>query len=281
VKRIKSLQNTPWLFKKKFFRNFLFRLLRKDRLPIVSRQMEDHLILFSPSGVIGRRLMVHGDWNKQHVHLAISLLTKHGFSFDNKVALDIGANIGTQTIYIHLLGLFSKIIAVEPEANIFFLLKTNVEVNDFKNKTQLINAALSEESGTVSLYINEGYSDGGNSLLSRRSLTASVDVEAVTLDDVLKRAKTAPEEVGFCWIDTEGYDYICTKQIVNRIGTKVPIFTEISNIFEGKDAAQNYLTFLNKNFKNCYVFEGDAEPVLFTENNASITTESADLLLFN
>ena len=270
-----------WLFKRKFFRNFLFRLLRKDRLPIVSRKMDDHLILFSPSGVMGRRLMVHGDWHREHVYSALSLLAKHDYEFENKVALDIGANIGTQTIYMHLLGLFSKIIAVEPEANNFFLLKANVEVNDLMDKTALINAALAEESGTVQLYVNEGFADGGNSLLARKSLTRSVDVEAVTLNDVLTRAETAPEEIGFCWIDTEGFDYICAQQIVNIMGTDVPIFTEISNIFEGKNAAQAYLAFLNKNYQNCYVFEDDREPVLFTANNAFITSESADLLVFN
>lgn len=270
-----------WLFKQKFFRNFLFRLLRKDRLPIVSRQMEDHLILFSPSGVIGRRLMVHGDWHREHVYSAISLLVQHGFSFDNKVALDIGANIGTQTIYMHLQGLFSKIIAVEPERNNFFLLKANVELNDLMGKTTLINAAVAEESGTVSLYVNEGFSDGGSSLLSRKSLTASVDVEAITIGDVLARAETAVEEVGFCWIDTEGFDHICAQQIVNSIGTDVPLFTEISTDFEGEDAAKAYLAFLNKNYKNCYVFEGKADPVLFTANNARIVSCSADLLVFN
>ena len=270
-----------WLFRQKIFRNSLFRLIRKDRLPIVGRQMEDHLILFSPSGVIGRRLMVHGDWHREDVYTAISLLIKHGYEFNNKVALDIGANIGTQTIYMHLHGLFSKIIAVEPEANNFFLLKANVEVNHLMDKTALINAALAEESGTVSLYVNDRFSDGENSLLSRKSLTTSVDVEAVTLDDVLMRAETAPEAVGFCWIDTEGFDYICVQQIVNSIGIDVPIFTEISNIFEGKDAAQNYLTFLNKNYQNCYVFERGREPVLSTANNAVITSESADLLVFN
>ena len=270
-----------WLFKQKFFRNFLFRLLRKDSLPIVSRQMEDHLILFSPSGVIGRHLMVQGDWHREHVNSAISLLIKHGFSFDDKVALDIGANIGTQTIYMHLHGLFSKIIAVEPEANNFFLLKANVEVNDLMDKTALINAALAEEPGTVSLYVNEGFEDGGNSLLARKTLTTSVDVEAVTLDDVLTRAGTVPEEVGFCWIDTEGFDYICAQQIVNSIGIDVPIFTEISNSFEGEDAAQTYLAFLNNNYKNCYVFESDSEPVLFTSNDAHFTSISADLLVFN
>ena len=281
MKRNKSIKDTPWLFKKKFFRNFLFRLVRQDRLPIVSRQMEDHLILFSPSGTIGRHLMVSGDWHREHVYSAISLLAKHGYAFENKVALDIGANIGTQTIYMHLLGLFSRIVAVEPEANNFFLLKANVEVNGFMDKTALINAAVAEDVGLVSLYVNEGFADGGNSLLPRNSLSASVNVEAVTLNDVLKRTNTAPEEIGFCWIDTEGFDFTCTKQIVNAMGTSVPIFTEISNNFEGKDAALAYLTFLNKNYKNCYVFEDDAKPVLFTANNAYFTSDSADLLVFN
>lgn len=40
----------------RFFRNFLFRLLRKEKLPIVSRKLDDHIICFSPSGVIGRHL---------------------------------------------------------------------------------------------------------------------------------------------------------------------------------------------------------------------------------
>ena len=208
-------------------------------------------------------------------------LVKHGFSCDNKVDLDIVANIGTQTIYMHLHGLFSEIIAVGPESNNFFLLKANVEANDLIGKTTLINAAVAEESGTVSLYVNEGFSDGGSSLLSRKSLTASVDVEAITLGDVLTRAETAAEEVGFCWIDTEGFDHICARQIVNSIGTDVPLFTEISTDFEGEDAAQAYLAFLNKNYKNCYVFEGKADPVLFTANNARIASHSADLLVFN
>ena len=265
----------------KFFRNFLFRLLRKEGLPVVSRQLEDHAILFSPSGVIGRHLMVKGHWHRDQVSHAISLLAKHGFSLDNKVALDLGANIGTQTIYMHLFDIFSEIVAVEPEPNNFSLLRANIDVNRLAKRTKLVNAAVGEKAAIVPLYLNEGFSDGGNSLLRRASLNSTVNVETLPLEDILALAQVQPEMVGFCWIDTEGFDHICTKQIIELIGPEVPIFTEISINFEGKPAADAYLNFLNENYRNCYVFSGDAEPVLFDQGDASLNSDSADLLLFN
>ena len=148
------------------------------------------------------------------------------------------------------------------------------------DKTALINAALAEDRVQSPYMLTTNSQMEKILFFPRKSLTTSVDVEAVTLDDVLMRAETAPEAVGFCWIDTEGFDYICVQQIVNSIGTDVPIFTEISNIFEGKDAAQAYLTFLNKNYQNCYVFERGREPVLSTANNAVFTSGQQICLCF-
>ena len=136
--------------------------------------MED-ISLISPSGVIGRHLMVHGTGieSMSFGHIAFS---QTRVFFDNKVALDM-VQILEHRQFTCTYGLFS-VAAVEPDNN-FFLLKANVEVNDLMDKTELINAALAEESNTVSLYVNEGFADGGNSLLARKSLTRSVDVEAV------------------------------------------------------------------------------------------------------
>lgn len=264
-----------------WFRNMMFRILRADNIAIIARQQSDHLICFSPSGAIGRRLYVTGHWHREDVTQAIALLDQHGVLEDGKTALDLGANIGTQTIYLHKTGRFSKVLAVEPEPNNFNLLEMNINLNRLDNATHLIRAAISDTAGRMPLYLNDGYTDGGHSLIARERLTKTVEINTLPISDILGKAGIKPEEISFCWIDTEGYDYECTRQIFAHIGPHVPIFTEISADFKGRQGADDYLAFLNTNYTHCYVFQGGQAPVLFANGTAYMFDDSADLLLFN
>lgn len=269
------------LSRTRVFRNFLFRLLRKERLPIVSRELDDHIICFSPSGVIGRHLMTKGHWHREHVDRIISLLKQHDIEIVGKIACDIGANIGTQTIYLHKAEVFSKILAIEPDPNNFKLLSFNIEINDLGKRTSLINAAISCDPGTMPLYLNPGFTDGGHSLLQREGLSEQVDVRVVRMATAFKEAEINPQDIGFCWIDTEGFDRDCVAQILEIAGNKVPVFTEVSENFRGKEEAAGYINYLNEHYQYAYTFENKRSIIFSENNNAKMTGPSADILAFN
>ena len=62
---------------------------------------------------------------------------------NNSIVLDIGANIGTPCIPLALGLPLAKIIAVEPQRNVFFHLCSNILVNKLLNVVPL-NAAIGE-----------------------------------------------------------------------------------------------------------------------------------------
>jgi FkbM family methyltransferase len=265
----------------RIFRNFLFRLLRKEKLPIVSRELDDHIICFSPSGVIGRHLMTKGHWHREHVDIVISLLKQHDIEIVGKIACDIGANIGTQTIYLHKVEVFSKILAIEPDPNNFKLLSFNIEINNLGTRTSLINAAISRTPGIMPLYLNPGFTDGGHSLLKKEGLSEQVDVRVIRMETAFNEAEINPQDIGFCWIDTEGFDLECVSQILEIAGNKVPVFTEVSENFKGREEADSYINYLNEHYQYAYTFENNGTITFSKNNNAEMIGPSVDILAFN
>src|SRR5262245_7059011 len=76
-----------------------------------------------------------------------------GLVSQGDTAVDIGANIGYYTLILaRLVGNTGQVYAFEPDPQNFSLLKQNVEINGYKNVV-LVNAALSNQPGTVKLYL--------------------------------------------------------------------------------------------------------------------------------
>jgi hypothetical protein len=60
----------------------------------------------------------------------------------NKIVLDVGASIGDSSIYFILRGA-TKVIALEPDLELYSLAKKNIELNGFTDKIELIRAGCS------------------------------------------------------------------------------------------------------------------------------------------
>ncbi len=128
--------------------------------------------------------------------------------------LDIGANIGYHTLLASKLG--AKVYAFEPEPETFKLLQKNVEYNNCV--AVLINKAVSDKNGTVTLYINPD-NNGGHSLEYKHE--KSVEVEAVALDEYFPDLK--PD---FIKMDIEGAEYhalLGMKRMLNDMNVKMVV----------------------------------------------------------
>jgi len=139
--------------------------------------------------------------------------------------IDGGANIGLSSIYLKLLYPKSKIIAFEPDYNIYTILKKNIDAFNFKG-IDLINKGLWNKEATLS-FKAEG-ADAG--LLTEVDATESVSV--LSLKPYLNK------KVDFLKLDIEGAETVVLKDIEENLSLVERIFVEYHS-FVGKTQSIN------------------------------------------
>jgi FkbM family methyltransferase len=116
--------------------------------------------------------------------------------------VDAGANYGIYTVVgASLVGPSGRVLAFEPAAEQFAILRTNIELNGLENAVPF-RLALSERAGEAFLY-RHGNNSGLFSLGKGESFTGDTElVEMRTLDDVLE--EDGARRVSVIKLDVEG-----------------------------------------------------------------------------
>lgn len=149
----------------------------------------------------------------------------------NGYFLDIGANIGTTSIYVkkkinHNL----HIIGFEPGKSNYDLFR----VNCILNQTEDIKAepfGLSNTNTTKKYWYNVTNS-GGSSLTGDESEGENIStVNVMKLDDYLNGNKISPYDIEYIWMDAEGHEsYILEGAMETLTAKKIPLLQESSPI---------------------------------------------------
>lgn len=109
------------------------------------------------------------------------------------VVLDIGANIGSFSIYCALKG--ADVYAVEPEPNNLEVLKKNIELNNLLNKIHTVDYGVSDFNG-VAVINNSG---GGSTIKDGKDGST---IKIISFDDLIKYLDL--KEIDILKIDIEG-----------------------------------------------------------------------------
>ena len=149
--------------------------------------------------VMGLRISSFGYFNLLYQLKEIFLLGEYQISTTKKspVIIDCGANIGLSILYFKKKYPTSKIIAFEPNPNVFAILKLNLEQNQIQG-VELYNYCLSDSEGEIEFYINENLGSMEGSVLEERGGNKKLKVKAVRLSSYIK------EEVDLVKMDIEG-----------------------------------------------------------------------------
>lgn len=164
-------------------------------------------------------LVVWGHLDHDNFLTSLELAKKEGMLGDKgkNVFVDVGANIGTHTVYAMNTGLFDRVIAVEPHAGNFELLQKNVRNNGLENKVSLYNCAMGKTDGTAEFEISPIHSgdhrvrlgSGGENPALQAMNEAEREVVKIpqrTLDSLIREEGITDYSSLFISIDVQGFE---------------------------------------------------------------------------
>jgi FkbM family methyltransferase len=178
--------------------------------------------------VVGAWLMWHGGWQRREIDSAVELLRLAG-RLAGAVFVDVGAHIGTHTIYALRTSRFARAIAFEPEPRNARLLTMNLEVNGLGQRALLVHKAAGAAASTGMLHLHPR-NTGAHSIGAPPSVDAdaTVAVPIVRVDDELDALGVPLSDVGLVWIDVEGHEPIVLEGMTRLIARSVPLAFEFN-----------------------------------------------------
>ncbi|MDP9807750.1 FkbM family methyltransferase [Rhizobium tibeticum] len=236
----------------------------------------DHLMTFSPADYIGRKVFRKGHFEREHVDRLITVLRERGLMHKHGYLLEIGGNIGTQTVYFALSGAYARIVSVEPDPRNFPLLQINIRQNKLEGMVTLVNCAAGATAGEIDFYMNAN--NHGKSSAFRKSVgdrKTSVPVKPVT--QILDELCIDPADIGLVWMDIEGYEPVACLSMTPLLSRRVPLYMEFTPLFYGPEQTREFIKTLAAFYENCLVFfEADEQAMKVIDLPGSI--EQYDVL---
>jgi FkbM family methyltransferase len=230
--------------------------------------------------VVGAWLMWHGGWQRREIDRAISVLSAAGRLAPDAVLVDVGANIGTHTVYAMRTGRFARAVAFEPEPRNARLLAMNLEANGLAASTLVVPKAAGARSGTAVLHLHPR-NKGAHALDAPPSLDGrdAIEVAVVRVDDALDELDIRPEQVGLVWIDAEGYEPQVLAGLGRLLERAVPIAFEFAPQRYSLETKRTLVDLLARHYTAMHRLTGAADNRAGIEALASIDSID-DVLVF-
>lgn len=213
----------------------------------------DHIMSFSPNEYIGRKIFRKGHFDRDHVERLLAILQTEGQMREGSTLLELGGNIGTQTVYFGLTKAFSTIVTVEPDPRNFKLLQVNVEQNHLSDIVRTVNCAAGDGEGEIEFFIDLK-NHGKSSAIRQSANQKQIAVPVKPVSQILKDVHVDPEEIGLIWMDIEGYEPVACRSMEMLLRRRVPLYMEFSPAFYGPQQTVTFVSELSGFYDRCIVF---------------------------
>jgi FkbM family methyltransferase len=141
--------------------------------------------------------------------------------------VDAGAYIGTATFAALVAG-FNRALACEPSPENIRLLRMNLALNGAGGRVDVVEAALSNHSGSALLDL--GRTGGAARIIEQPegpNPARSADIRCVRLDDLVHEGLLDPALVGLLWLDVEGHELHALEGAEAVLSSAPPIVMEL------------------------------------------------------
>lgn len=197
---------------------------------LVLCELDNARFFVDPSDrVVGAWLMWHGGWQRREIAAALELLSSAGRLPVDPIFIDVGAHIGTHTVYALRSGRFVRAVAFEPEPHNARLLAMNVEANGLSQAVIVVRKAAGAKTGTGTLHLHPR-NTGAHAMDVPPSIDGqdALEVPIVRVEDELAALAIPLEKVGLVWIDAEGYEPQVLDGLNALFARSIPIVFEFT-----------------------------------------------------
>lgn len=244
--------------------------------------MPDHMLYLDPADdVITPRVLLRGDWQRRDLERVIAILTAHVPGWGGGLFLDVGANIGSETVYAMLSGAFDQAVAIEPEPRNFALLTENLAANNLQSRVRAVNCAAGEREERGQL-VRSASNKGGHAIAASPAGTSPRDAIAVDvrpLPGILEREGLRVVDAGLVWMDVNGTEAAVLRGMKEMLSRRVPIVIEhIPSLISEATAREIHGLLLSNYGSYCRVDAEGATPVPVSKMDP--LRETGDFLFF-
>lgn len=197
--------------------------------------------------VFGKKFLFHDSicFLDTYNEIFINEIYRFNPSDEKKIILDCGANMGLSVLFFSLNYPRHKIVAFEPDEQIFRLLEKNVNTFNLKN-VQLIKKAIWDKEETL-----EFYTDGGMGGRIKEAYSDQIPkkVETVRLKEFLNG------NIDFLKIDVEGAEDTILDDCKNDLATVNNIFFEYHGYVDRPQRLHDMLAIIKSSGFHYYLKE--------------------------
>ncbi|RZJ00915.1 MAG: FkbM family methyltransferase [Brevundimonas sp.] len=254
---IRSLRNRALegLLTSRAVRKAAYRRLSQSQ-SLVLRRYADHDLVIDPGDLVGTTVLETGDFDRRRTEAVCRRATASG----RRTVLEIGANIGTQTLYFLKTGLFDQVICLEPDPRNLELLGLNIRLNELSEQARIIPAAAGAASGRLVLRRDAGNSGGATLRADRlpQDIDSDVSVHVVTVDELVREGQIDPNQIGLVWMDAEGFEDEILSASTTLLSRRTPLAFEFTPGFYDDQTRRSILERVFAAYSEVCVIEGEA-----------------------
>ncbi|WP_156381865.1 FkbM family methyltransferase [Rhizobium sp. Leaf341] len=252
-RRLRKLRNriARRAFATRYGRELLIQCV-SPRVLTMTADCGDHVMTFSPHDYIGRKIYRKGQFERDHVVRLLAALAEREIALTGAL-LEVGGNIGTQTLYFALGSAVPHIVTIEADPRNYALLRQNIDQNGLRERITAIACAAGETTGTIDFFQHpDNHGKSSTTRQSPRDRQITVPVRPVM--DILSDAGIAAGDVSLIFMDIEGYEPVAARSMIPLLERRTPFYLEFSPVFYGRSEALAFARWLGAFYSRCIVF---------------------------
>lgn len=179
---------------------------------VVAKTSTGHMLVYKEDQIIGRSLLETGSFQEDKISEVAKFLSSH-HQFQPELFVDIGANIGTHSVFCLKNEICKTAISFEPDPLNYHLLKRNTGANDLSGRSKLYQLALSDKTGEIVMELSN-YNFGDHRIkpastpnvsFGEETERTNVNVASITLNELATKLDLQWNKA-LVWIDTQGHE---------------------------------------------------------------------------